>query len=370
MQQFRPDTVIVEGLPLFPLMKYLRPHCRQIILDMHNVESQLSAQMPHVRKRWRLRNLFSDDAKQIRRLERKAIKMVDRLWVCSERDEDRVRRLFRVGLPVDVVPNGIPRFSAPDKLPPYPTKENGCCNILYVGHFGYPPNADAAHRLAHEILPRVRKRLPNAKLILAGRSPSPAVQAMATIPGVVLIPNPDDIAAELQRAHVTAIPLRWAGGTRLKILEAMAWGLPVVASGRAVEGLGLANDHDFLLAETDDDFADRIIQLVSDPDQIEALRQAAHSKAVRLYGLEAIEKAVRSGLGVSDAHNRYVALRRSRTSLSSATGTSATAQSASAAISERSLARVSGNVHTHAAVASASTKGTPRPPAMPYFDTK
>jgi O-antigen biosynthesis protein len=301
VRQFRPDAVIVEGLPLFPLLKYLRPLCRTLVLDMHNVESRVSAQMQPGGRNPALCGLFPNDATRLLRLERKAVRIVDRVWVCSHQEEDRIRRLIRVGIPVDVVPNGIPRFSVPSALPAYPPLERGAPTILFVGHLGYRPNVDAAQRLAREILPRVRQHLPGASLVLAGRFPAPTVKALADIDGVILEANPPDISALLCRAHLAAIPLRWGGGTRLKILEAMAWGLPVVASPRAVDGLELADGHDFLMAETDDEFADRIVASASDRRRMEALRQTAHAKALRLYGPAAIEQAVRKGLGLSVA---------------------------------------------------------------------
>ena len=296
--QFRPDRVIVGGLPLFPLLKYLRPLCPVLILDMQNVESHLSAQMQSGVRRPALSKIIPDDATRLFRLERKAIGIVDRIWVCSHREEDRIRRQFRVGIPVDVVPNGIPRFAAPSKLSAFPSMESSSPVILFVGHLGYAPNVDAAQRLARQILPRVRQHLPGARLILAGRFPAPPVRALVSESGVILEANPEDISALSCCAHVTAIPLRWGGGTRLKILEAMAWGLPVVASAQAVDGLELADGYDFVMAETDDEFADRILAVLCDQWRIQALRHAAHTKAIRLYGPAAIKEAIRKGLGL------------------------------------------------------------------------
>lgn len=297
-KQFQPDTVILGGLPLFPLLKYVKPHCRSLILDMQNVESHLSSQLESSATLADVANIRRGDSRRLRRLERKAVKLVDRVWVCSHRDEDRLRRHHRVGIPVDVVPNGIPRFTAPAELPTALAVDRRTPTIAFVGHLGYAPNVDAVERLATSILPHVRAHFPGATLVVAGRNPAPSVQALASLPGVRIEPNPPDAIAVLRRAHITAIPLRFGGGTRLKILEAMAWGVPVVSSALAADGLSLADGDDVVMAETDDEFARQIVSLLDDPVQMESLRRAAHAKVAGQYGRQTIERAVRSGLGV------------------------------------------------------------------------
>jgi glycosyltransferase involved in cell wall biosynthesis len=296
---FQPDVVVVEGLPLFPLLRHLRPVSRLLILDMHNVESHLSSQMGKRSKQPALLSrFFPDDAARILRLERKAIPMVDRVWVCSDQDQQRLHQLFPVPIPVDVVPNGIPRFEAPKELPPFRGAEAKSPTILFVGHLSYRPNIDAAVRLATKILPLVQQRFPEPRLILAGRSPAPAVQSLENVSGVEILANPDDILSLMRQAHLTAVPLLSGGGTRLKILEAMAWGLPIVATSRAVEGLGLVDGRDVLIAEADDDFAKQIVTLCAEPKRVEAQRQAAHEKVITHFGRAAIERAVCKGLGL------------------------------------------------------------------------
>ncbi|TGV29910.1 glycosyltransferase family 4 protein, partial [Mesorhizobium sp. M8A.F.Ca.ET.142.01.1.1] len=98
-------------------------------------------------------------------------------------------------------------------------------------------NIDAAERLARIILPRIHRTLPAATLVLAGRSPGPPVRALAGLDGVSLVEDPDDIRPLLSVAHLGIVPLAMGGGTRIKILEAMAWGVPVIATPLAAEGL-------------------------------------------------------------------------------------------------------------------------------------
>ena len=301
VRDFRPDTVLVEGIGLFKLLRPLRALTKQLILDMHNVESDLAGQLRRV------------DAKQpavatitaaigIRRLERKALALVDRVWVCSGQDRERLMTLSRHTVPIDVVPNGIPHAAhSPETLPAEPGAGNGFPVILFIGHLGYPPNVDAVERLAGSILPRIRQALPTAMLILAGRSPKPAVQALGGLPGVELVEDPESVAPLLSRAHLSIMPLAAGGGTRIKILEAMAWGVPVIATPLAAEGLDLVDKEELLLSDTDEGLSDMAIGLCLDTDRRARQRIRAHQAAWARFGPQAIRNAVRGGLGLDEA---------------------------------------------------------------------
>ncbi|RTM01860.1 MAG: glycosyltransferase [Hyphomicrobiales bacterium] len=294
VRDFQPDTIVIEGVALFRLLEASRPLVRQLILDMHNVESDLAGQLPR-KKSWR--PLSSG----VRRLERRAAAICDRIWVCSTSDRERLAGLLSRPMPVDVVPNGIPRAEGMPATPPQPAASEGFPVILLVGHLGYEPNVDAAERLARIILPRIRARLPAARLVLAGRSPKPPVRALAELDGIDLVDSPDDVRPLLASAHLCVIPLAMGGGTRIKILEAMAWGVPVIATPLAAEGLDLIDGEDLLLSDADEGLADLAIELCNDPTRMDVLRARAHRTAWSRFGPQAILNAVRHGLGLDDA---------------------------------------------------------------------
>lgn len=299
VREFDPDTIIVEGLPLFALIEHIRPLAQRLVLDMHNVESVLAGKLrPAPPLAGKLLPFGWSNEGRIRDAERLALETVDRVWVCSEPDRARVRHMFGNGKPVDVVPNGVPRFDeAPPGLPPFAGKDQGWPILMFVGHLGYKPNVAAAVRLARNILPLVRRTCPGARLILAGRQPDPVVQGLAALPGVELTADPENLSSFLARGHVSVMPLSAGGGTRIKILEAMAWGVPVVATATAAEGLGFIDGEEILIAETDEALARAVTMLCAEPDRLERQRRLAYDKAMLRYGPQAIEEAVRKGLG-------------------------------------------------------------------------
>jgi len=299
VQQFRPDAIIVEGIHLHDMLHRLRPLTPLLVLDMHNIESELSALIRKTTPRRTLKSILGLEVSKIRRQERKASRLVDRIWVCSEEDATRLYRLHSPPVSIDVVPNGIPRCDRlPDRLPARDESTDGPV-ILYFSHLGYRPNITAARRLAVGIMPIVRQKLPMARLHLAGRSPSQKIANLTDFPGVMLTGDPPDADAILAGADFVVVPLEAGGGTRLKILEAMAWGLPVIATPIAAEGLGLDEGDDYVPATTDNEFAREIIDMWSDRERFEKVRSRAHETVLRRFGLAAIERSVRNGLGLT-----------------------------------------------------------------------
>ena len=125
-----------------------------------------------------------------------------------------------------------------------------------------------------------------------------AYVVMAELPGVELVADPAGLSPLLARGHICALPLAAGGGTRIKILEAAAWGLPVVATALAAEGQEFWDGDEIMIAETDQAIARAVVALLAEPERLERQRRLAHEKVMLLYGPSAIENAVRRGFGL------------------------------------------------------------------------
>jgi glycosyltransferase involved in cell wall biosynthesis len=154
---------------------------------------------------------------------------------------------------------------------------------LYVGALGWPPNASAARFLAVEVLPLVRRRVPGARLLIVGKNPPAELLALAEGGnGVQIAGNVPDVVPYFLDADVLAVPLETGGGTRLKILEAFAAGLPVVSTPVGCEGID-ATDGEHLVVADRPAFAERIAQLLIDPARHRGLMQQARQLARQRY---------------------------------------------------------------------------------------
>jgi glycosyltransferase involved in cell wall biosynthesis len=209
--------------------------------------------------RWQRKGLRWQ-AGRIRELERALARNLDLVFTCSEKDAAAFREMG--ARRVRVVPNAIPPLPAPLVAQRR--------DVVFVGSLDWRPNADAAVLLAKEIWPRCRALLPGARLVIVGRNPPLAIQGLASR-DVLVEGSVPSVRPYLDRAFATAIPLRAGSGTRIKILEAWAAGVPVVASRIAAEGLPYSDGKDLVLAEEPGEFARALVRLWRDQQLAESL---------------------------------------------------------------------------------------------------
>jgi glycosyltransferase involved in cell wall biosynthesis len=214
------------------------------------------------------------------REERRRCDLADEVVVTSELERDR---LGRVAPPVTVVPNTVQEAPVAD-----PSRGDA---LILVGSLDYEPNIDALRRLVVSILPLIRQEISDARLIVAGRNPTAEVVQLAETAGAELRPNVPDLDGVYARARAVVVPIRLGGGTRFKILEAMARGLAIVATPEAIEGIDVTAGRDFAVGAEDEQFAAACVELLRDPVAATRLGQAARVVWTRAYRPEvAVER--------------------------------------------------------------------------------
>jgi glycosyltransferase involved in cell wall biosynthesis len=217
------------------------------------------------------------------RCQRRIATAVDAVTVCS--DDDRAR----LGVPNGwVVPNGVP-------APTHVERRPEPCTVLLIGFFPYEPNTDAAEFFVRDVLPPIVERMPDVRVRLVGR-PSDRVRALAG-PRVEVVGEVPDMAAELARATITVAPVRLGSGTRVKIIEAFAAEVPVVATPLGAAGLDAVDGEHCLVASTATDLADACVRLLGDPSLRARLVDAAAHLYRRRFSTERVDEAV---LGIID----------------------------------------------------------------------
>jgi glycosyltransferase involved in cell wall biosynthesis len=257
--------LIICSIPF--LAHYRLPSNVPVISDTHNVEwLVMQRSCRETRSLWR-KIYYYLQTRSTRRDEVEAARRVSALMTTSVDDME----VFREALPnqpIFVTPNGVDvsAYGAPDEA-----GEPG--SLLFTGLMSYYPNEHGIEWFLDEILPLIRLEAPGARLIVAGARPSRWLRARQS-EHVVVTGQVPDIRPFFARAQVFVAPLRIGGGTRVKILEAMAMRRPVVATSLACEGLDVTHGDSLMVADTPKEFAQAVIGLLRD----EAARRALASR--------------------------------------------------------------------------------------------
>jgi glycosyltransferase involved in cell wall biosynthesis len=147
----------------------------------------------------------------------------------------------------------------------------------------YHANIDGAVSFAREVWPQLRERKPELIFTIVGRDPAPEVCELASIPGIEVTGTVDDVRPYYREAIAAVVPLKVGGGSRLKILEAMAAGVPVVSTTLGAEGLEVTDDKNILIADPTEKMVEAIIKLIEQPEQRKQLREAGRTLISNRY---------------------------------------------------------------------------------------
>jgi sugar transferase (PEP-CTERM/EpsH1 system associated) len=274
------DVVQVEFSWFAPYLRALGPGCRaRTVLTLHNVESLRFARELRAATTLGRRlalgwdRLFGDG------WERRAVAGVDAVVVVSEAERRWVETVAPGAL-VTLAPNGVDT----GYFRPATPSRGG--TLVFTGAMDYPPNVDAVLWFWHEVWPRLRQRHPALRLEVVGRTPDARVRALNGEAGTRITGEVDDVRMFLAQASAVVVPLRAGAGTRLKILEAMAMGRPVVSTTLGAEGLDVVNGTSILLADTPADLAAAVDSVLASPELARRLGEAGRRLAESRYDWE------------------------------------------------------------------------------------
>jgi len=276
------DAVVCDFL--FPAPNI--PDLENAVLFQHNVEAQIwKRRLEHASflpVRWYFRSQYE----KMRRYEGQVCGAVKRVIAVSQEDAQTMRSEYGVRC-AHAVPTGVDLeyFTPPGDV----TRAR---NLVFVGSMDWDPNVDGMQWFVREVLPRIRMRRPDCGLTIAGRHPHSAIRRLAAeYPNIRVTGTVADVRPFLWESAVSIVPLRIAGGTRLKIFEAMAAQVPVVSTTIGAEGLDVRNGETIRIADSPEDFADHCLELLADPAACNNIASVAWEMVATRYSWEAVSVA-------------------------------------------------------------------------------
>ncbi len=288
----------IERIVVFssPMAQYAQPYqAARRIVDLCDVDSEKWQQYAS-QKPWPASLLYAYEASRLLRYERKVAACSDATLLVSRPEAQLFRRLApesaaRIGF----YSNGVDTaYFSPDGdyTNPYAAGEQA---IVFCGAMDYWPNIDAVEWFAREVLPAVLARSPAARFVIVGARPAPAVQALATLPGVMVTGTVPDVRPYVAHAALSVAPLRVARGIQNKVLEAMSMARTVILSPQALEGIDAIPGRDVIVAEEAAAFAAAVNAQLAAPGSFgtaaRARIEAAYGWDARLAALDALLEA-------------------------------------------------------------------------------
>jgi glycosyltransferase involved in cell wall biosynthesis len=228
-------------------------------------------------------------AEEVKQEEMEAYRKADHVIVVTEQDR-AILRAEEPALSVGILPNIHGCHSLDDATPRKPD------SLVFVGGFRFDPNVDAMQYFCREVMPLIWRKVPAATLRIIGDSPPSAVRDLAC-DRIEVTGRVPDVLPYLRSSCVSVAPLRYGGGMKGKIGEAMAAGLPVVTTTSGIEGFGLTPGENVLVADTPESFSSAVVSLLRDPVAYEAVRRAGWKFIADRFSPEAIERQLLGFLG-------------------------------------------------------------------------
>jgi sugar transferase (PEP-CTERM/EpsH1 system associated) len=276
ISQIGPDLIICEWSPYSIFIKNITQIKKMVVA--HNIESRIWQRYyeneTQFLKKWYIKKQWE----KVERFERTAFEWADGATAVSSIEASEIQAM-NPKMHVQVVDNGVDLEYFKPSLSKTESKE-----LIFVGSMNWRPNQDAIQYFVHDIFPLVKKKDPNISATFVGQNPPPHIEKLNQISGIKIIGRVEDIRPYVHKAGVYIVPLRIGGGTRLKILEAFAMGKTVISTPVGAEGLDISDGKNILIAETPENFAEKILLPINDKHLNTQLGLAGRKLVEEQYG--------------------------------------------------------------------------------------
>ncbi|HEV2705672.1 MAG TPA: glycosyltransferase [Pyrinomonadaceae bacterium] len=273
------------------------------VLFQHNVEAMIWRRHYEVQRHPLKKAYLYGQWVKTRRYERHACRRFDRVVAVSREDGETMEREYGLREVPDV-PTGVDT----EFFRPRGQVARDAHNLVFTGSMDWLPNEDAIRFFTSEVMPLVKREVPDVTLTVVGRNPYPGlVELSRRDPSVTVTGRVEDVRPYMERAAAYVVPIRVGGGTRLKIYEAMAMEKPVVSTTVGAEGLPLADGEELLLADTPAAFAASVVRVLRDAELARRLGASAAAKVRERFGWARVAAAFAEECERAIEHRRAAA---------------------------------------------------------------
>ena len=286
------DAIHIEGLEMIPYLDTLVKSKNKdtiLVYDAYNAEyvlqQRIAAQDLRQPRRWPFALYSYIQAHRLEKLETRAGNSVDRLFVVSNTDAEHLRKLHTKAQ-ITVINNAIltdtylnTSFEPADIPRP---------SLLFTGSMSFRPNVDAVLWFAEEVMPLIQRAMPEIHFTIVGKNPHPRLNALRERPDITLTDFVPNVRPYIFATDVYVAPLLAGGGTRFKLLEAMASKRAIVSTSMGAEGLKIETGNQMILADTPQNFSEAVLMLLQYPESRVEMGQRAADHVRKHFDWEAI----------------------------------------------------------------------------------
>lgn len=252
------DVVVCDFLTPAPNFEGLRLSC-PVVLFQHNIESQIWKRLADTAGNAVKRAYLASQYRRMWRAEKELSEGFEGIITVSPEDSAFCREQYQLRRVLGDVPTGVDV----DAFQP-PAKPAAAPVIGFLGSMDWMPNIDGVLWFAREVLPKVREQMPEVRVKIIGRNPPASIRALAADPAIEVTGTVPEVQPHVHECRVIAVPLLAGGGTRIKIFEAMAMGVPVISTTIGAEGLPVRHGEEIEIADDAESFAQGTLKLLAD----------------------------------------------------------------------------------------------------------